>query len=281
MKWQTLLLVAAGALAVGLSTPRIKEGCLHCQNSPASPLTVPAAESSLIDFSAWQEWVGPPMPASKEPMFKSGPPGTLSVSGKGNAYLRTAEKWGDFRLSGEFRWGHPMGSPDKAMDSGLFIHAVGPDQNSHDAEGAFLACVEVNLMQGACGDLLLLRGNDADGKLISPMIEAEVAPEKDAEGWFTWREGGARTRITTWGRLNWKQKSPVWRDYYGFRGPNEVEVRDGDWNQLVVECRNSRLRVHLNGVLVNEATILHPAEGYLAVQCEWSSLEFRNMRLHP
>jgi hypothetical protein len=216
----------------------------------------------------------------EQPLFNYGG-GAWRCSGAANGYLRTTQTFSDFVFSCEFRWGRQVLRPGKALDSGIFVRAVGPDGNSEDGAGAFLACVEVNLFQGACGDILLLRGRDAAGGLIAPEMEAETGPRQDRDGWLTWQPGGAKRTIKTWGRLNWSAKSPEWADREDFRGPEEIENPRGQWNFLSVECHGDILRVRLNDTLVNEARLLLPREGWIALQAEGAEIEFRNVHIQP
>src|SRR5262245_33448398 len=66
--------------------------------------------------------------------------GLLRISGDGLGYLATEQEHSDSRLIVEFKWGStnwPWGERlGKASDSGLFLHSVGPDGNSHDGRGA-------------------------------------------------------------------------------------------------------------------------------------------------
>jgi len=120
--------------------------------------------------------------------------GMIRISGEGLGYLSTIGSYRDYRLIVEFKWGERNWSwgdrIGKARDSGIFLHSIGPDGNSHDGGGAFRAAIECNLFQGATGDLLLIRGAAADGSLLAPRITAEVAADRDADGWFTWLPAG-------------------------------------------------------------------------------------------
>src|SRR6185295_7406358 len=88
-----------------------------------------------------------------------------------NYHLIAEFKWGERNWS----WGDRIG---KARDSGIFLHSIGPEGNSHDGNGAFKAAIECQIMQGAVGDLLLIRGTNADGFLIAPRVNAPVDSHK-------------------------------------------------------------------------------------------------------
>lgn len=209
----------------------------------------------------------------------------IRISGDGLGYLGTMKSYSNYRLVAEYRWGSQntvwgdrMG---KARDSGVFLHATGADGNSHDGEGAFMAAIECNLFEGATGDFLLIRGDDASGQLIAPIVDVRVRGERDADGWPWWNQYGEVITIDTWGRVNWVNKDPDWKDEFGFRGRNDLESPAGDWNLLEIECRDHEISVRLNGRLVNHATNVYPQEGRILLQCEGSEIFFRRLDLYP
>lgn len=211
--------------------------------------------------------------------------GQIRISGDGLGYLATEERFRDYRLVVEWRWGRINTAwgdrVGKARDSGIFLHATGLDGNSHDGQGAFMAAIECNLFQGAVGDFLLIRGDGADGRLIAPRLRAEVAPGRDRDGWFSWKRGGSVVELERWGRVNGFAKSSDWRDVEDFRGPRDVEKRSGRWNRTEIECRGDTIRVILNGTVVNEASQVRPASGRILLQCEGSEIFFRRVELRP
>lgn len=211
--------------------------------------------------------------------------GQLRVSGGGLGYIAAEGRHRDFRVALEYRWGTAQSAwgdrVGKARDSGLFLHATGPDGNSHDGEGAFKAALECNIFQGATGDLLLIRGDDANGQLIAPRLTVQTAPVLDADGWPTWSKGGPRQTLERWGRVNWLAKSPRWRDTTDFRGEQDVERPPGEWNLLECVSVDGRVAVFLNGVLVNEASDVRPSEGEILLQCEGSELFARRWEILP
>jgi hypothetical protein len=198
-------------------------------------------------------------------------------------YLATEREYQNYDLRVEFKWGERTSSwrEGKARDSGIFLHATGPDGNSHDGDGAFMAGIECNLFQGATGDILLIRGNDAKGKLIAPRITAFVSEDKDAEGWPWCRSSGRSETIERWGRLNWLNKSPAWKDELDFRGPHDVERPYGEWNEVKCICDGKTIRIELNGQLVNMAWYAWPETGKILLQCEGSEIFFRKFELRP
>lgn len=198
-------------------------------------------------------------------------------------YLATAREYQDYELRVEFKWGRGVSSwrRGKARDSGIFLHATGPDGNSHDGDGAFMAGIECNLFQGATGDILLIRGNDVAGKLIAPRITAFISEERDSDGWRWCRSSGRSEIIERWGRLNWLNKSPDWKDEIDFRGPHDIERTYGEWNEVRCVCNGGSIRIELNGQLVNMAFHASPSRGKILLQAEGSEIFFRKFELRP
>lgn len=209
--------------------------------------------------------------------------GVIRISGDGLGYLATESTFTNYQLVVEFRWGeknwHWADRVGKARDSGLFLHATGPDGNSHDGEGAFMAAIECNIFEGAVGDFLLIRGNDENGKLIAPSLTARVVPTDD--GWFMWQWAGETKTIERWGRINHFPKDPNWCDVTGFRGENNRENPHGEWNTLECIVRDGAVQIRLNGIKVNEAARVWPDHGKILLQCEGSEIFFRRVTLFP
>lgn len=234
------------------------------------------------ETNRWYTWLGDTKYEDPRHVF-SVTNGVVHISGDGLGYLATKQSYSSYLLRAEFRWGERNFSwgdrIGKARDSGVFLHATGPDGNSHDGNGAFMAAIECNIFQGATGDFLLIRGNAGDGTLIAPSLVARVKEERDPDGWFTWDPNGRVHKIERWGRLNWRNKAAEWRDVLDFRGPREVEKRRGEWNGLAIRCEGERIEVTLNGVLVNRAEKVYPSAGRILLQCEGSEIYFRNILL--
>lgn len=209
--------------------------------------------------------------------------GQIRISGEGLGYLATDREYRNYRLVAEFKWGKinwPWGDRvGAARDSGIFLNATGPDGNSFDGRGAFQSAIECNIMQGAVGDFLLIRGTNFDGSPISPRITAEVAPERDTDNWFFWQAGGKSQTIKTWGRLNWFGKDRHWRDVTGFRGPRDVESPEDEWTRVECVCTNATITIRVNGKMVNRAVDVSPDHGRILLQCEGSEIFFRKLEL--
>lgn len=209
--------------------------------------------------------------------------GMLRISGEGLGYLRTGNTYSNYHLKVEYRWGdrnHSWGGRiGKARDSGIFLHASGPDGNSFDGAGAFMAAIECNIFQGAIGDFLLIRGKDESGAPLHPRVTVNVAPERDQDGWFTWLPDGASRKIERWGRVNWRDKDPHWKDVLDFRGSKDIEKPAPEWNTVECICDRDAIEIRLNGVTINRAAEVWPNFGRILLQCEGSEIFFRRVSL--
>ena len=211
--------------------------------------------------------------------------GMIKISGEGLGYLSTDKAYRNYHLIAEFRWGrtnwHWGQRVGAARDSGIFLHATGPDGNSHDGGGAFKAAIECQVMQGAVGDFLLIRGTAADGSFIAPQVTVETSRSADADGWPTWQAGGTERTLTRWGRVNWKDKARDWRDTLDFRGARDVESAGEGWTTVECLCDGQRIEVRVNGVVVNAARSVSPSRGRILLQCEGSEVFVRRLELKP
>ena len=73
--------------------------------------------------------------------------GIIHIAGDPFGYMRTKEKYSDYRLHVEWRW------PREASNSGVFVHGQEPD-------AIWLKCIECQLMAGNAGDFVCMNGAD-------------------------------------------------------------------------------------------------------------------------
>jgi len=69
--------------------------------------------------------------------------GVIHCVGKPNGYMRTLEKYSNYRLHLEWRW------VDTPTNSGVLLHASGPDK-------VWPRCIEAQLKAGNAGDFVLI-----------------------------------------------------------------------------------------------------------------------------
>ena len=253
-----------------------------CAAEATSPLTRSLFNGTNLDN--WTTWLVDTHRADPRRVFTV-TNRCIHISGDGLGYLATTNEFRDYKLTVEFKWGTTNTAwGDRighARDSGIFLHATGPDGNSYDGHGAFMAAIECNLFEGASGDFLLIRGTRVNGELIAPKISFHGSARRDTDG-FRWFEPRGEVRsLERWGRVNWIGKSDRWRDEFGFRGTHDIEKPVGEWNRLEITCDAARVRVKLNGVLVNEVFDVFPSSGKILLQCEGSEIFFCRVEIAP
>lgn len=118
------------------------------------------------DFTGWKLYV----PDEDLDVFDiwSVKDGVVHCTGKPNGYMRTKDKYADYRLHLEWRW------PAEPTNSGVLLHASGEDQ-------VWPKCIECQLKSGSAGDLVLMGGAGItiDGKnMQNPEKRFVVIPKK-------------------------------------------------------------------------------------------------------
>ncbi len=203
--------------------------------------------------------------------------GMLHITGDGVGGLITKNEYKDYHLVIEFRWGQRTwgNRKDRTKDSGVLVHCVGPDGGRG---GVWIASIEAQIIEGGCGDFIIIGGSDVDGKTIPISLSAEVAKDRDGE--TVWKRGGERKTFPR-GRINWYGRDPDWKDVLGFRGKNDVESPGGQWNRMEVICDGGRITNIVNGVVVNEGFDSYPQAGKILMQTEMAEIFVRRYELWP
>src|SRR5205823_10686683 len=97
--------------------------------------------------------------------------GLLHVSGDGNGYVATDKAYRDYRVVVEYKWGQRTDGGTYVRNSGILLHATGPDGG---ANGTWMASIECQLAQGCVGDLIAIRGKDDKGEVIPVAFKSET-----------------------------------------------------------------------------------------------------------
>lgn len=176
-------------------------------------------------------------------------PGRLRISGQHYGYLATRQEYENYRLVAEFKWGARTWPPreDKARDSGILVHATGPDE-------VWPTSIEAQLIEGGTGDILVVNG-----------AYLTVAGET---------KGPATSRFDRPGRNPWEDK-------LGFRGPHEIENPHGEWNRVEITCAGDQVSVRVNGHPTIHGVKATPRKGKILLQSEGAELFFRRLDLYP
>lgn len=210
----------------------------------------------------------------------------IRVSGENLGGFITKESYANYHLVVEYRWGSLTWGSRKAaaLDSGILVHARGPDGNSRaDFNGPWMNSIEYQLIEGATGDFIRVRGHSKDGKpLPGPSFTGTARTTR--KGQLNYDPQGQSILFvdgSTVGRLCCSYKDPDWNGKLGYRGANDVEKPVGQWNKAEIICKGDSVVCMLNGQVVNMATKCNFTSGKLLFQSEGAEVYFRRIELHP
>lgn len=202
--------------------------------------------------------------------------GLLHISGDGNGYIATEKAYRDYRLIVEFKWGKRTNGGKFVRNSGILLHATGPDGG---AGGLWMSSIECQLAQGCVGDLIVIRGKDGKGETIPVRLTSPVVlgPDKRPR----WREGGEPRVFTGDRQLWWSRHDPDFQELLDTRGKDDVESSTGEWTRVDCLCEQDRITIQVNGHTVNAAFDVSPSAGKILLQSEGFELFVRRFELHP
>jgi hypothetical protein len=199
--------------------------------------------------------------------------GMIHISGREYGGVATCGNFANYHLITEWKWGTKTWPPrEKASrDSGILLHCVGPDG---DAGGMWMESQECQIIEGGCGDLLMVGGKA--NRRPSLTCETRVGPDKQL-----YFEKGGKPATRDAGRYNWWGRDPSWKDVLGFRGKSDVEMPVGEWNRMEVICDGDNITNIVNGYVVNIGTRSSLAEGKIQFQSEGAEIFFRKIEIRP
>jgi hypothetical protein len=201
--------------------------------------------------------------------------GMLHISGDGFGYAATAKEYKDYHLIVEYKWGKRTDGGKSVRNSGILLHAIGPDGG---AGGTWMSCIECQLAQGCVGDLICIRGKDAKGEVIPVSVtgDVEIGPDKRPR----WKEGGMK-RVFPPGQYWWNKHEPFFKELLDTRGKDDVESPVGEWTRVECICEGKHITIKVNGHTVNKAYDVFPSAGKILLQSEGFELFVRKFELQP
>jgi hypothetical protein len=199
----------------------------------------------------------------------------IHVSGEGRGYLATQRTYRDYHLVLEYKWGRRTDGSGYVRNAGVLLHAVGPDGG---AGGVWMTSIECQLAQGCEGDLIVIRGKDADGQVIPATVTSETVIASD--GKTRWKKGGKKT-VYAGRQFWWSKHEPGFEEKLDTRGKDDVASPLGEWTRVECICRGDRITIKINGVTVNECFDTRPSAGKILLQNEGSEIYYRLLELHP
>jgi hypothetical protein len=197
--------------------------------------------------------------------------GQIVISGEEFGALTTCGNFRDYHLVVEWKWGGKTWAPREknARDSGILLHGVGADGG---AGNGWLESIECQIIEGGCGDLLMVAGRN------QPKLSCEVRTGPDKQPYY---QKGATVQTRDSGRFNWWGRDPSWKDVAGFRGKDDVEAPLGQWNRMEVVCDGDTITNIVNGLVVNVGTKSSLTEGKIQLQSEGAEIVFRTFEIRP
>jgi hypothetical protein len=201
--------------------------------------------------------------------------GMIHASGEDLGYLATEKEYRDYHLIVEYKWGNKTYGSKSVRNSGILLHAVGPDGG---AGGVWMSCIECQLAQGCVGDLIVIRGKDKDGSVVPVALTAEtgLGPDKRPR----WKKGG-EPRVFTNRQLWWALHDPDFKEAIDTRGKEDVESPLGEWTRVECVCEGKRITIKVNGTTVNQCYDVFPSAGKILLQSEGFEIFFRRFEVHP
>lgn len=167
--------------------------------------------------------------------------GLLVSLGTPGGHLITDDTYKNYRLEVEYRFAGVPGN------CGVLVHASTP----RALYEMFPKSIEVQMMHENAGDFWCIVED-----IKVPDMEARRGPREE------------------WGITEGKK-----RRIMNLTDGSEKPV--GEWNNMVIECLGSSIKVWVNGDLVNHGTECTASEGQIALQAEGSEVEFRKVTLTP
>jgi len=241
---------------------------------PAQERPAPVALFNGKDLAGLTTWLKDTKTDDPRKVFRV-TDGVLHITGDGFGYVATDKTYRDYRLVVEYRWGKKTDGGKYVRNSGILLHATGPDGG---AGGTWMASVECQLAQGCVGDLIVIRGKDDKQQVIPVEItsDVEIGPDKKPR----WKDGGMRQTFT--GRqLWWNKHDPDFKELLDTRGKDDVESPLGEWTTVECVCQGKTITVSVKGTKVNHAYDVSPAGGKILLQSEGFELFVRKVELTP
>jgi Domain of Unknown Function (DUF1080) len=200
--------------------------------------------------------------------------GILKISGEVNGYLATKNEYQDYHLVVEYKWGAKTYGAKYVRNSGILLHAVGPD----GSRSPWMSSIECQVAQGCVGDFIVIRGKDSLGKEVPVTLTSDTVLASD--GRTRWQKGGKPT-VYTGKQFWWSKHEPGFEELIDTRGKDDVESALGEWTRVECICSGKRITVVVNGVTVNECYNVYPSAGKILLESEGFEIHFRKFELQP
>src|SRR5262249_33455231 len=133
------LLLLAGAIA----------GADDKKSEPIAPKEVIKLFNGK-DLTGWTNWLKDTKREDPKKVF-SVQDSVIRIAGMPMGYLSTDKEYKDYHLKLEYKWGKETYNAKGVRNSGVLLHAVGPDGG---VGGVWMSCFECQLAQGCEADII-------------------------------------------------------------------------------------------------------------------------------
>ena len=169
--------------------------------------------------------------------------GKLVSLGKPLGHLITEKEYANYRLTVEYRF------PGKGGNCGVLVHSSEPRM----LYKMFPKSIEVQMQSGNAGDFWCIGEN-----IEVPDMEKR-RPKKEGQAY-----GGGDKDARNIKNLTDDSEKPL-----------------GEWNTMVITCKQDTIIVQVNGTEVNAGTKCTASKDKIALHAEGTKVEFRKVELEP
>ena len=221
--------------------------CAACKAKAEAKEKQASKPFSLFDGKTLEGWYADVPDADDNPDIEPSfivRDGKLVSKGRPLGHLISKKSYKDYRLEVQYRF---AGKPGNC---GVLVHTDG--KRPRVLYDMFPASIEVQLQHRQAGDFWCIHEN------ISVPNMAER------------RKGDPS---------NYGGKKGQSRHIRNLTDDSEHEL--GEWNTMVIEALGDKIRVWVNGDLVNDGFDATASEGQIALQAEGAEVEFRKLEMTP
>jgi hypothetical protein len=271
---QFLTATTVTACACTFDVPVVRGDPKQPGRTPASP-----SEGKVIqlfngkDLAGFYGWLKDTRYEDPRQVF-SVQDGLLRISGEVDGYLATTKEYRDYHLIAEYKWGTRAYGSQTVRNSGILLHAVGPDGNP----SPWMSSIECQIAQGCVGDFIVIRSKGENGSAIPVTLTSETILGPD--GRTRWQKGASPT-VYSGRQFWWSKHDPNFKEIIDTRGKADVESPLGEWTRVECVCAGKRITIVVNGTTVNECYDVFPSAGKILLESEGFEILFRKLELHP
>ena len=205
--------------------------------------------------------------------------GLLHISGDGFGYVATDKEYRDYHLVVEYKWGRRTDGGKYVRNSGVLLHATGPDGS---AGGTWMSSIECQLAQGCVGDLIVIRGQGREGRGDPRADHGRDGTRARTGSGHRWKKGGeVKTFPPSRGSSGGRSTTGTSRNSSTPAARTTSRARVGEWTQVECVCDGPSITVACQRHQVNECSDVVPAAGKILLQSEGFELFVRKFEIRP